>query len=259
MTCVFHNIVPLLMEENYRFHSSSQSKPQQQKTFSGERTYYLNKLKMFVILLCFVCFKNGGYLNRVKAIKSESQQRNFYFRYPYCATLPDWYYNLLFGCVMRFVIGGEILTAQTSSLTRIEAKSGYYGGCGSTVYIADGGRSYSEILAFPENNQKAYIIDPTIRLENNGTDHGDIVHLETQIYEKCATYIRTNSHINMSVLKPTKHGTQSATLHLIHRVRTVLVQFSSAQHLLLQGATRWPIPSNLMSSATRSALLLLLE
>ncbi|PSN29073.1 hypothetical protein C0J52_27995, partial [Blattella germanica] len=31
----------------------------------------------------------------------------------------------------------------------------------------DDGRRYSDILAFLENNQKAYIIDPTIRLENN--------------------------------------------------------------------------------------------
>ncbi|KAI5751146.1 hypothetical protein M8J77_004737 [Diaphorina citri] len=56
---------------------------------------------------------------------------------------------------------------------------------------SNGSRRFCDIVAFPKNDKKAYILDPTIRYESNDNDQAEKVDKEKKsIYEPCIEYLK---------------------------------------------------------------------
>ncbi|KAL1448312.1 hypothetical protein WDU94_015633 [Cyamophila willieti] len=54
-----------------------------------------------------------------------------------------------------------------------------------------GSKRFCDIVAFPKNSKKAYILDPTVRFESNDNDQSEKVDREKKsIYEPCVEYLK---------------------------------------------------------------------
>ena len=64
--------------------------------------------------------------------------------------------------------------------------------CYEEVHAIDsnGLNRFADILVFPNNTKEAYILDPTIRYENNKTDQALLVDQEKDIYEACIPFYK---------------------------------------------------------------------